>query len=121
MPARQAGDRLYVEAGMAEAGRITARGAVSVPSRSSVFKCKSVSARVAAGRKVKLKLRLAKKAPKLVKRALKKHRKLRANVTITATNKAGDTRTEKRTVNLRFMFAVSWGGDRPRRRQSHQV
>jgi hypothetical protein len=101
VPSRQSVAKLYVEAGMAEAGTITAAGTVNVPSRSNVFKFKTVSAPVAAGGKVKLRLKLTKKVMKLVKRVLKRHRKLTANITITATDKAGNTKSEKRAVSLR--------------------
>ncbi len=102
VPSTQSVARLYVQAGMAEAGTITAGGTVSAPNRASVLKFKTVSAPAVVGRIVKLRLKLAKRALKLVTRALRHHRKLKANITITATDKSGNSKSEKRAVNLKL-------------------
>jgi hypothetical protein len=94
-------DKLFVLASMGEAGTITAGGTVSVPSLSKVYKFKTESVDATPGASVKLKLKLPKKALKAVKRALKRHKKLKAKLTITARDKAGNTKTAKRTVSLK--------------------
>jgi hypothetical protein len=94
-------DKLSVLASMAEPGTLTAGGTVSVPSLSKVYKFKSASATAVPDASVKLKLKLPRKALKAVKKALKRHRKLKAKLTITARDTAGNTKTAKRTVSLR--------------------
>ena len=101
-PGSQKVAKLFVQAGMSEAGTITAAGTVSVPKLSKVYKFKTASAPVAAGATVKLKLKLAKKALKAVRKALKKGKKLKAKLTITATDGAGNRKVEKRTVKLKL-------------------
>jgi peptidoglycan/xylan/chitin deacetylase (PgdA/CDA1 family) len=94
-------DKLFVTASMAEAGTLSAAGSVNVPRASKVHRFKRVSANATPGTVVKLRLRLSKKRLRAVKRALRHHRKLKAKLTITARDRAGNTKTEKRTVRLR--------------------
>jgi hypothetical protein len=94
-------DKLFVLASMAEAGTLTARGTIRVPRRSRVYKFKTASATAVPNVSVRLKLKLRKKALKAVKKALKRHRRLKAKVTITARDKAGNSKTAKRTVSLK--------------------
>ena len=49
----------------------------------------------------KLRLKLVKKRLKAVKRALKRGKKLKAKVTVTATDKAGNKRAQKATIRLK--------------------
>jgi hypothetical protein len=49
---------------------------------------------------VTLRLKLPAKALKAVKKALKKPKKLKAKITITATDSAGNKKTELRTIKL---------------------
>jgi hypothetical protein len=93
--------KLYVEASMLERGTISAGGTVSVPNSSKVFKFKTASAKVDAGVGAKLRLKLSRKALATVKRALKRHRKLKARITITAKDIAGNVAIVKRTVKLK--------------------
>jgi hypothetical protein len=101
VPKKQDVDKLTVAASMGEAGTLTATGTVSVPGASKVYKFKTATANAAAGVKVKLKLKLPKKALKAVKKALKRHKKVKAKLTITAKDTAGNTKVEKRTVALK--------------------
>jgi hypothetical protein len=94
--------KLSIQASMSEAGTITAGGTVSVPKLSKVYKFKTVSATAVAGATVTLKLKLPAKALKAVKKALKKHKKLKAKITITATDSAGNKKTEVRTIKLKL-------------------
>jgi hypothetical protein len=94
-------DKLSVQATMAEAGTVTAGGTVSVPKLAKVYKFKTVSATAVAGASVTLRLKLPAKAVKVVKKALKKHKKLKAKITITATDNAGNKKTELRTIKLK--------------------
>jgi hypothetical protein len=94
-------DKLFVRARMSEAGKLTARATVSVAGASKVYKFKTVSRSVAGNKLVKLRLKLAKKRLKAVKRALKRGKKLKAKVTVTATDKAGNKRAQKATIRLK--------------------
>jgi hypothetical protein len=98
----QRADRLVVEAGMTENGRITVGGTINVPNASRVFKLRAVSVNAAAGKTRKIRVKLAKQTLKAVKRALKRHKKVRANLTVTAKDAAGNTKTAKRTVRLKL-------------------
>jgi hypothetical protein len=98
--ASQKVDKLQVQASMGEAGTISVAGTVSVPKLSKVYKFKTVTATAVAGATVTLKLKLPAKAAKAVKKALKKHKKLKAKITITATDAAGNKKTELRTIKL---------------------
>jgi peptidoglycan/xylan/chitin deacetylase (PgdA/CDA1 family) len=94
-------DKLYVSAGMSEAGTLIAGGSVNVPSASKVHRFRTTSTNAVPGKVVKLRLRLSKKSLRAVKRALRRHKKLRAKLTITARDRAGNAKIEKRTVRLR--------------------
>jgi hypothetical protein len=100
-PKRQDIDKLYVRAAMIEPGTLSASATVSVPGASRVYKFKRASKRVAAGKSVKLRLKLSKKGLRAAKRALKKRKRLRARIRVTAKDNAGNRRTAKRTVRLR--------------------
>ncbi len=94
-------DKLFVRARMSEAGTLSTRATVSVAGASKVYKFKAVSKSVDANKLVKLRLKLAKKRLKAVKRALKRGKKLKAKVTVTATDKAGNKRAQKATIRLK--------------------
>jgi hypothetical protein len=97
----QKAGNLLVQAGMAENGTITVSGALSVPNASKVFKLKSVSVTATAGKTVTVKVKLPKKALKAAKKALKRHKKVKASLTIAARDAAGNVKTEKRSVKLK--------------------
>jgi hypothetical protein len=94
-------DKLFVRARMSEAGTLRAGATVSVAGASKVYRFKAVSRSVAANRFTKLRLKLAKKKLKAVKRALKQRKRLRAKITVTATDKAGNKRSQKATIRLK--------------------
>jgi hypothetical protein len=93
-------DKLFVRAAIGEAGTITASGTVSVPNLSKVYKLATASAKAAAGSTVTLRLKLARKARKAAKRALRRHRRVKAKVTITAKDLAGNVAIQRRTIRL---------------------
>jgi hypothetical protein len=92
---------LRITASLPEAGTITVAGSVSVPGAAKVFKFKTARKSVAAGASVTLKPKLAAKAVKAVKRALKRGKRLKAKLTITARDKVGNSTTFKKTVKLK--------------------
>jgi plastocyanin len=98
-PSKQRVARLFVRASMNEAGTLAATAAVGVPGAAKVYRFKRVSKAVAANQSVKLRLRLSKSKLKRVRRALRT-RKLRASITLTATDTTGKQTIRKRKVRL---------------------
>jgi hypothetical protein len=94
-------DKLVLRARMSEAGTLRATARVSVPGASKVYKFKNASRKVGANVFTKLRPRLARKQLKAVKRALRRGKKLKAKVTVTATDKAGNKRSQKATIRLK--------------------
>jgi hypothetical protein len=94
-------DRLFVKARMSEAGTLAARGTVRVPGASKAYRFRRVSRSVAGNKLAKLRLKLAKKPLKAVKRALKKRKRLKATVTVTATDRARNKSSQRGTIRLR--------------------
>ncbi len=94
-------DKLFVRASMNEPGTLAAGATVSVPGAAKVYRFKRATKTVSANQSVKLRLKLSKKALKKVKRALRHKRKLRANVTLTATDMTGKQTIRKSKVRLR--------------------
>jgi len=101
-PSKQRVGNLFIEAMMREPGTLSATATVSVPNATKLYRFKTVSARASPGAKVKLRLKLAKRALKAVKTALKRGRKVAAKVTITATDKAGNKKIAKRRIKLKL-------------------
>ena len=98
-------DKIHVAAAMLEPGTVSAGGTVSVPGgvrtlTSRAFTLKGASATAVPGKRVKLRLKLGKKALRAAKRAIRRHRRVRAKITITATDKSGNRKRAKRTVRL---------------------
>ena len=91
---------LAVRAGMAESGTITVGGTITVPNSSKVYKLKRVAVAAKPGAATKIRLKLAKKGLKAVTRALRRRRSVKAKLTLTAKDLAGNTKTAKRTVRL---------------------
>jgi hypothetical protein len=84
-----------------EACTATAQGTVSVPSAARTYRLKSATKQIPRGGKAKLKLRLSKKAFKAVRRALSKRKKVKARVTVTVKDAAGNAATKKRSIRLK--------------------
>jgi hypothetical protein len=93
--------RLRVTTRTSEAGTVSAGGTVAVPGSSRVYRLKGTSKSVAANVKTTLLLKLSKKSLKAVRRALKKHKRVKAKVTVTATDAAKNTRSAKIVIVLR--------------------
>jgi virginiamycin B lyase len=101
VPLRQKLGKLYVQAAMGEPGTITVRGRLRIAGRSRSYGFATVSAPAVPGTTVRLRLKLSKKAFTAVRRALKRHKKVTAKITITATDLAGNAKRERRLVGLR--------------------
>jgi hypothetical protein len=97
---QKAGD-LVVQASMGENGTITVGGTLNVPNAAKVYKLKAVSVSATAGKTVTVKLKLTKQVLKAAKKALKRKKKVKASLTITARDAAGNTKIEKRAVKLK--------------------
>ena len=98
---RMSARHLVVRARMGEAGTVTVNGNVSVPGASKVFRLKPVSAKTAPGKTVTLRPALSKPALKSVRKALRRHRRVRLKLTVTARDAAGNIAVRKRTARLR--------------------
>jgi glucose/arabinose dehydrogenase len=82
--------------------RATASGKVSIRGKKKAHKLKGVKARfIARGHRATLRLKVSKKALRAIKRALGRHRKVWARLTIKARDAAGNTTIKRRTIKLR--------------------
>jgi hypothetical protein len=98
---RQDVDKLTVRARMSEPGTLTAGALVRVGGLSGrTYAFRIASRKVTGGVLAKLRPKLAKRHKRVVKRALRRKR-LRAQITVTATDRAGNSRTLRRTVTLK--------------------
>ena len=84
-----------------EASAVSAKGTVSVPGQSKVFRLRKASRDLKAGAKATLKLKLPKQASRAFRRALARRVKLTARLTVSAKDAAGNTRSAKRKVTLK--------------------
>ncbi len=84
-----------------ENGTANGKGNLSIPGASRTFKLRSASKTVTAGGEVKLKLRVTRKALRAAKRSLRRGRRVRARVTITVRDGAGNVATGKKTVRVK--------------------
>jgi hypothetical protein len=94
-------DKLAVTVTLDEDGTVSAAGTVRVPNSSKVYRFKKATKSARSGRKVKLRLKLSRKAKRAVKRALRSGRKLKAKITVTAVDKAKNKTTKRKTVRLK--------------------
>lgn len=94
---RQRIGRLRVSAMMAEPGRLSAFGSVKLGKR---YRLEKVSKTAIPGKPVVLRLKLSKKGLRAARRALRR-RNVRAVITITATDVAGNSVSAKRRIRLR--------------------
>jgi hypothetical protein len=95
---RQRAGHLSVSASMAEPGTLSAYGTVTLGKR---YRLKKVKAAAAPGQVVTLHPALTKKGLLVVKRALKRHRRAQAVITVTARDAAGNVKSAIRTIRLR--------------------
>ena len=84
-----------------EACTATAGGRLVVPGAARAYKLRPASAQIAKGAKANLQLRFSKAASRKVRRALRKHRRVRARVVLTAKDFAGNTATSSRRLRLK--------------------
>lgn len=95
-------DKLRVRARMSEPGTLTARATVSVGGLlARLYTFKPASRRVTGGVLATLPLKLSKKHKRALKRALRRGKRLRARVAVTAIDRAGNTITEHATIRLK--------------------
>jgi hypothetical protein len=97
---RQDVDRVAVVVTLSEPGTVTVRGSVSVPDAARVVRFRPATRTVAANRAVRFQLRLARKARRAVKAAVRAGRRPRARITIAGRDESGNTSTAKRTIRL---------------------
>jgi hypothetical protein len=87
---------------VSEACRATVGGTVSFPGVARVYRLRGIKGRpLGTGSTSTFKLKLSRKALKAVKRALLRHKKVRARVKIVLTDRARNARTLKATVKLK--------------------
>lgn len=79
----------------------TATGTVPVSGQSKTFRLTKVTKTLAPRAKTKLKLKFGKKGRKALARALKRGKRLTANVSVTASDASGNSRSAKRKIKLR--------------------
>jgi hypothetical protein len=79
----------------------TATGSLSVPNLAKRYKLGKATKRVRAGGKVKLRLKVSKKARRAAKKALKRRRKVTARIKVTVKGATGTSRSKRRTVKLK--------------------
>jgi hypothetical protein len=95
-------DKFAVRASMSEPGTLTVGALVRIgrlPGRTYVFR--TASRKVNGGVLAKLRLKPTKKDRRALKRALRNRKRLRARITLTATDRAGNSRTVHGTVALK--------------------
>lgn len=94
---------LHVFAKLDEAGYVSAFGSVRIGGgrASAVYRFNSKTRKAAANVRTKLRLKTTKKKLRVIKRALRNGRRLKAKITITARDAAGNLRVRKMTVRLK--------------------
>jgi plastocyanin len=92
---------LVISVRVDEQATVTAKARITVPGASRVLKLRKATRKLAPGVRAKLKLRLSRKKRAAVASALARRSRLRAKVTVTAKDAAGNTRSHKRSVSVR--------------------
>jgi plastocyanin len=80
---------------------VAVSGGIALPGKSTVIRLRRVTRTLAAGTVRKIKLRIAKRPLRAVRRALLRRVRLSARLTVTAKDRAGNVRTARRKVGLR--------------------
>jgi hypothetical protein len=93
--------RVVVYVSSNEAARLSASGAISLPGASRVLKLRSAVKSVAAQTRTRLELKLGRKAVSRIRRALRRGAKLRARVTVTVRDAAGNAASARRTIRIK--------------------
>jgi hypothetical protein len=84
-----------------EACTATPSGTVNLSGASKVYRLKGASTNVSKGGKALLKLKVPRKAQRAIKRALRRKKKVRAGVTVTARDAEGNNTVRKLTIRLK--------------------
>jgi hypothetical protein len=84
-----------------EAARVTAKGALSIGGQARVHRLRAVTAHVVASKRERMLLRLSRKTRRAARRALRRRKPMRVQVSVTLRDAAGNTSTAKRAVRLR--------------------
>jgi hypothetical protein len=84
-----------------QACTISAKGTLSIPGTSAVYKLAPASKKLTTAGSAKLKLKVSKKTLAKLRNALKAHRKATATVTVTATGTGGSAQALKRKIKVR--------------------
>lgn len=92
---------MFVRARVDEASLVVARARVSIPTTRRSFRARTASRHVAARTTAKLRLALPRRAVRAFRRALRRHTRLTARVTVTARDAAGNRARAKRRVQLK--------------------
>jgi hypothetical protein len=99
---RQDVDHLSVVVRLAEAGTVRARARVRLRGRTArIIVSRRATAAVAPNQTRRLPLRMSRVAVRRIKRALRRGVRVRAKVTVTVSDLAGNARTKARRVRLR--------------------
>jgi hypothetical protein len=97
---RQRIENLWLVVQVSEAGTIRVVGSVARAGASKTYRSRTVRRRVKADVQIKVRLKLSKKSIRAVKRALKRKR-LKATVTVRATDDAGNRKTARARITLK--------------------
>ena len=92
---------IFVRVEVDEASRVVGRARVSIPRTGRTFRTTKPARQLVPGKPSTLKLELSKKALRSFRRALRKHTRLTARVTVTARDSAGNRTVIKRRVKLK--------------------
>ena len=95
-------DKLLVRGRMSEPGTLTARALVDVGGLlAAIYTFKPKTRKVSGGLLVRLPLKVSKKKKRALKRAMRRGKRLRARVTLTAVDRAGNTITKHAIIRLK--------------------
>ncbi len=92
---------LVISVRVDERATVTAKARITVSGASRVVRLRKATRRLDAGVRAKLKLRLSRKTRAAVSSALARRSRLRAKVTVTAKDAAGNARSRKRSVAVK--------------------
>jgi glucose/arabinose dehydrogenase/PKD repeat protein len=92
---------VIVHASCAGSCTLSAAATVTLPGASRSLKLRGITRTSAAGRQVRLRLTFSKKALRSIRRALRRGVRLTANVTVIATDTAGNSRKSTRQIRLK--------------------
>jgi hypothetical protein len=94
-------DKLSVKVRTSETATVRVTATVNISGASKLYRFKPVSRSLAAQASTRIQLSLAKKVLRRAKRALKKHKRLKAKLSVTATDAAGNRALSKATIRLK--------------------